>query len=375
MKVVLVTHHGLPHVGGVEVLAHQEMCALSEAGHTVVHVTSDAAGGAEHPALPDRCTQIRVRSWDIVEQRAHLAYPLFGPSLARALRAEIEDADVVHGHGFIYETTAVAFAVARHLGRPRILTDHGAIQRYHSRAATAAAFLAANTVGRETCVLADRLVAYNDRILDVMTRLARPRRPQTVFAPYPVRPMFRPPTPADRRSAREAFGVSDDEPVIAYAGRLNPDKGADLVAGLSSLSPWRILIQGAGDPSILGALGPNVEVLPPTDANGVRTLFWAADVVVAPTVPGREGFPLVVREALAAGTPVVSSYEEGYHRYRGVPGLHFVERNQHSIMQGIETALEVGPFKPHRDPIFNPTPMEWIRTIYGDHLVIASDAT
>ena len=368
MRVVLVTHHGLPHLGGVEVLAHQEMCALAGAGHTVVHVTSDTTGGSDAPELPDGCAQIRVRSWDIIEERAHLAYPLFGLPLARVLRAEIADADVVHAHGFIYETTAVAFAIARRLGRPRILTDHGAIQTYHSKAATAAAFLAANTIGRETCLLADRLVAYNDRILDTMTHLARPRSPLAVFAPYPVRSTFRPPSADERRSAREKLGIIDDVPVVAYAGRLNPDKGADLVAGLTSATPWRILIQGAGDRSVLGPLGPHVEVLAPTDADGVRTLFWAADVVVAPTVPGREGFPLVVREALAAGTPVVSSYEDGYRRYRGVPGLHFVERTTQAIGAGVEAALAAGRFEPHRDPVFNPTPSDWIRTIYGDYL-------
>jgi glycosyltransferase involved in cell wall biosynthesis len=368
VKVVLVTHHGLPHLGGVEVLAHEEMCALAAAGHSVVHVTSDARGGSDVPILPDGCRQIRVPAWHVVERRAHLAYPLFGSSLVRSLRTEIRTADVVHAHGFIYETTAVAFALARLAGVPRILTDHGAIQQYHSSVATASAFAAANTVGRETCLLADRLVAYNDRVLDVMARLARPRSPETVFAPYPVRSSFRPPTGDERIQARQELGLADqDHPVIAYAGRLNPDKGADLVAQIGRDTGWTVLIQGAGDPAVLGTLTPNVRVLPPTDSVGVRRLYWAADVVVAPTVPGREGFPLVVREALAAGTPVVSSYEDGYRRYRGVSGLEFVDRDLASIVAGVRRVLEAGAFRPHRDPIFNPTPREWIRTIYGDY--------
>jgi len=365
MRVVLVSHHGLPHVGGVEVIVEQEINALVDAGYSVVHVTSDGKGASDVLDLPAGARRVNVPAWHVIERRAHLAYPLFGPALPKTLRREIAQADVVHAHGFIFETTAAAFAVARAAGVPRILTDHGAIQRYHSRAATAAARSAAQTIGRTCCYLADRVIAYNDRILDDLVRLARPHHPDARFIPYPVRPLFQRPATGVRAKAREGLGVEDATPLVVYAGRLNPDKGADLVAALGDDPSLEVVICGPGDHRVLGTVPPGVTVLPPTDAEGVLALYHAADVVVAPTVPGREGFPLVVREALATGTPVVSSYEDGYRRYRSIPGLHFVDRDLASIRAGVHDALDQGEFSAERDPVFNPTPDEWITSVYS----------
>jgi glycosyltransferase involved in cell wall biosynthesis len=179
--------------------------------------------------------------------------------------------------------------------------------------------------------------------------------------------MFEPADSEERAKARRQLGVEDATPLVVYAGRLNPDKGADLVAALGDDPSLKVVICGPGDRKVLGHVPAGVDVLPPTDAEGVLRLYHAADVVVAPTVPGREGFPLVVREALATGTPVVSSYEDGYRRYRAVPGLHFVERDLASIRTGVREALGSGQFAAERDPVFNPTPDEWIASVYSGY--------
>jgi glycosyltransferase involved in cell wall biosynthesis len=365
MRVVLVSHVGLPHVGGIEVIVEQEIDALVQAGHTVVHVTSNADGAAEPPTVSSEVERIRVPAWRVVERRAHIGYPLFGPALVKALRREIARADVVHAHGFVYETTVVAFGLASRAGVPRILTDHAAIQTYHSLAATMAARAAAQTVGRASCYLADRIIAYNDRILDTLVHLARPHRPDARFIPYPVRPIFRPTSDEERLKARRQLGVLDETPIVLFVGRFNPDKGADLVAALGDDTSLKVVICGPGDRRVLGRVPAGVDVLPPTDTAGVLRLYHASDVVVAPTVPGREGFPLVVREALAAGTPVVSTYEDGYRRYRGLPGLHFVDRTIPSIRAGVREALDSTPLVSTSDPVLSPTPAAWVQSIYG----------
>jgi glycosyltransferase involved in cell wall biosynthesis len=359
-------------MGGVEVLAHQDAQALARAGHEVVHVTSNARGGSDQPDLPHGARMVRANAWHVVERRWHLAYPIFGPDFVSVVREHAATADVVHCHGFIYTSTSLAFGVARAKGVPRILTDHGAIQTYHSKAATFAARASAATAGRINCMLADRLVAYNDRVLDAMQRLAGRRHPEAAFAPYPVRELFVPPSAADRLAAREELGLGAGDLAVAYAGRFNPDKGADLVAQLGRGTTWRVLLQGSGDAAVLGELAPNVVALAPTDAVGVRRLYWAADVVVAPTVPGREGFPLVVREALATGVSVVSTYEPGYRRYRDVPGLHFSDRDLASLRTAVARAVESGRQHPRHDPVFNPTPKQWIENVYGGFLGLAS---
>ena len=301
----------------------------------------------------------------MIERRAHLAYPLFGPALARVLRREIARADAVHAHGFIFETTVAALSLARAAGVPRILTDHGAIQNYHSTAATVAAKTAAQTVGRASCYLADRVIAYNDRILDALVRLAKPHRPDARFVPYPVRPMFEPADSEERAKARRQLGVEDDMPLVVYAGRLNPDKGADLVAALGDDPSLKVVICGPGDRKVLGHVPAGVDVLPPTDAEGVLRLYHAADVVVAPTVPGREGFPLVVREALATGTPVVSSYEDGYRRYRVYPDCISSSGTSPASGPAFTRRSVAGSSLPTGIRSSTRRPDEWIASVYS----------
>lgn len=100
--------------------------------------------------------------------------------------------------------------------------------------------------------------------------------------------------------ARRALGLSESGRLILFIGRLEREKGADLLGPLSELLPqgYRLLVVGDG-------------TIEPEGANIVRfshtrspELFYdAADAVV---VPSRvESFGRVAIEAIASGVPVV----------------------------------------------------------------------
>lgn len=369
MKVLLVSHHALPHVGGLEILVDKEVRALAAAGHEVVHVTSDAGGAGQTAPYPACASLVRVRTWNPVERWFHLAYPVFSPRLLRTLWREAGRADVVHVHGFIYLSSLIGMVAAAVRRRPRILTDHGAIQTYHSAIATVAARIASETIGRINCRLATKLVAYNQRVLTVISRLNGGRAPAE-FIPYPVdADLFHPPSPERRLALRRGLGWPDSPKTVLFVGRLNPDKGADLLARTPDPDRYRIVICGPGDPAILGDLTgrDDVTLLAPRPQLEIRDLYQAADVVAVPTVAGREGFPLVAREALACGTPVVLAYEPGYEPYREVRGLRFVERTSTALRAGIVEALEDEvplPALPADDPL-TPSVDRWVELIYG----------
>jgi glycosyltransferase involved in cell wall biosynthesis len=368
VNVLLVSHHALPHVGGVEVLVDMEARELARQGHHVTHVTSDASGAGRSVPYPPNVRLVRVRAWHVVERRFHLAYPIFSIRLLRVLWRESRRADVVHVHGFIYLSSLAAMVVAALRGRPRMLTDHGAIQRYHTPLATLAARAAAETVGRLTCRLATVVMAYNQRVLDVMSDLNGRRSPAR-FVPYPVdRSVFHRASPDRRRELRRELGWPDTPRTVLFVGRLNPDKGADLLVQAGNPARYRIVICGPGDTRNLGDLRgrDDVTVLEPRPQSEVRKLYQAADVVAVPTVPGREGFPLVVREALACGTPVVLAYEPGYEPYRALPGLTFFERT----VDGLRAALDAVLCESHEPDEWvvpdelAPTAPAWIRQMY-----------
>ncbi len=115
----------------------------------------------------------------------------------------------------------------------------------------------------------------------------------------------------------------DREPVILYAGRLVPKKGvADLLRACRLLRqagrPFRCDIVGGGQLEVMlraeaAALGldPVVRFLGPRSREEVARLMQRARVVAAPCVVSddgdRDGLPTVLLEAMALGTPCVST--------------------------------------------------------------------
>jgi glycosyltransferase involved in cell wall biosynthesis len=341
MKVVIVSHYYLPHVGGVEILVDRQIRALCARGHEVVLVTSDEGTGKSPASLPRRARLVRVPVWNGLERHCHLAFPLFSPRLLLPLWEEVGRCDVVHAHGPLFMSSVLALLIGRLRGRPCILTDHGGIQRYGSPVVTGAARFGVETVGRLSAHLASRLVSFNSRITRLLERLSGTSN-KTLFLPNPVdRSTFGPPSPEERRAARARLGWSDDHRKVLFVGRLIPDKGFPLLLQAADPS-YDLVFCGPGDSTLLGTpLPPRVEYLTPRPHADLVSLYHAADVLVLPSL--REGFPLVVQEALVCGLPVVLTADEGYTPYADLPGLTFTARSPSAIRTAVLRALADSP--------------------------------
>jgi glycosyltransferase involved in cell wall biosynthesis len=359
MNVLIVSHLALPHVGGVENLVDLEIRALLEEGHQVTLVTSDGTGAGRNPDYGPNVRIIRCQASHFLEHKLGIPYPLFSPGLLLTLYREVQNSDVVHVHGFMFLSTVVALAWARLLGKPSLMTDHGGIQKFGSKPATLAARLGAETLGRLSASLARRNITYNARIQQTLNHLAR--RKDAEFLPNPVDgTLFSPPTPEERTRARTALGWTEDRKKVLFVGRLIATKGVPLVVAASDAS-YDLVFCGPGDVSLLGTLPrPGIEYLPPRPQQELRQLYQAGDLLVLPAEV-REGFPLVVQEAVASGLPVVLGYDPGFEPYRLLPNLTFCTRDVESVRTAIRQAL-VAPRETH--PHFFPARPEWIRQLY-----------
>jgi D-inositol-3-phosphate glycosyltransferase len=243
------------------------------------------------------------------EARLGVPYPLFSPSLVPVLRREIARAEVVHVHGFLFQSTLLAQALARRApNRPAIvLTEHVGHVPYESRIVDRIEAAAIGTLGRWSARASDAIVVYNHRVEELIVRLSPAARLRWIDNGVDTE-FFRPASESERARLRKGFGW-DDRPRVLFGGRAVAKKGFDvaLEAARRGRGAFTLTIVGTFRPP---AGAPNVELLGLLPRELMAEALRAADALF---VPARgEGLPITILEALASGLPTVGTDDPGY---------------------------------------------------------------
>ena len=138
-------------------------------------------------------------------------------------------------------------------------------------------------------------------------------RPRVVIIPNGVDlDRFRPPTPEERREAREALQLGEEERVAVFVGHEFHRKGLSFAIDALRFAPGvLLLIVGGSDDIIAEAnaeaqeLGVGDRVLFLGPRHDLAAFLAASDMFVLPSA--YEANALVVLEALASGLPVVTT--------------------------------------------------------------------
>jgi glycosyltransferase involved in cell wall biosynthesis len=156
--------------------------------------------------------------------------------------------------------------------------------------------------------------------------------------------------PIDSKEAKNRLGIPLDARAIVSVGGLTPVKGFEfLIAALAAILPRypkaRLYIVGEGNArskleSLIQELGLQEQVFLVGSKPNDELKFWYSAADLSCLVSAREGWPNVVQESLACGTPVVAT------RIGGIPEIItsqelgvFVAQNRESIATGLEFAL------------------------------------
>ena len=236
--------------------------------------------------------------------------------------------DLLHAHYWL--SGQVAAVAAERWGVPLVQSMHTLGKVKNLALATGDyAEPAARIRGEgEVVAAADRLVANTAEEARQLIELygADPWRVETV-SPGVDLSLFSPSASAASVPAlRRRLGLAPDAVVLAFAGRIQPLKGPDIVlraaASLLQACPWladRLVVVIVGGPSgsEVGAPGrlsglaeglgiaDCVRLEPPCPQRELADWYRAADVVLVPS--HSESFGLVALEAQACGTPVVAA--------------------------------------------------------------------
>jgi D-inositol-3-phosphate glycosyltransferase len=128
--------------------------------------------------------------------------------------------------------------------------------------------------------------------------------------------------PSDRYDARAQYGLAPQQPVLLFAGRLDPFKGPDILlraAAMMEEEAQIVVVGGAlsGDDDLQNlrtlatdlGIEQRVRFLGAQPQHVLPLLYSAADVTIIPSY--HESFGLVAVESLACGTPVVATRAGG----------------------------------------------------------------
>ena len=302
---LVVVHVVAPgQTGGLERVVTLLGAAQQDAG-AEVHIAAvlTDGGGFEHPFLGEaRAAKVAGVHPILVPPRGYCRERRAIAALTRRLRA-----GVIHTHGYRPDLVAAA--------GPLPPGDHVLVSTVHG-------FTGGDWKNR--CYEWLQLHAY--RRFDAVVGVAESVGERLRQAGVPPRRVFVVPnawretvTPLDRAAARRVLGLPDDQFVVGWVGRLSFEKGPDvLVDALSRLRdlPLTVAVLGGGRARAVleqraAEQGLSAQLRWYGLVPDAMRLFAAFDVFVLSS--RTEGTPIVLFEAMAAGTPIVAT------RVGGVP--------------------------------------------------------
>jgi len=310
VRICVVTHYMPPHRGGVERVAEAITAGYAKAGHIVTWVAaSDGARGADGPPEIDR---VLLPASNFLERRFGMPYPLPAPWALGPLHAAVTAADIVHLHDCLYLPNVLADEIARRRKIPSLVTQHVAMGSFSS-VVNPPLRLAYRTVGRSVLRRAGRVVFISEHVRQWFSDNVDASLRTEIIPNGVDTNTFRVADSARRQSARRHLGLPLDVPVVLFVGRLVPQKNIGVLAAALSLVrvPWHALVIGDGPerPQIEG-LGRRLTHRTDVPPQEMPEVYAAADIFVLPSP--REGLPISLLEALAAGLPAVLCDDQAF---------------------------------------------------------------
>lgn len=306
LRIAIFSAQYPPHMGGIENFTQNLARALGNRGHAVTVVTNDTNSIGAGWACEDGFDVLRLPCVPLVDGRLPLPKP---STVRRELLKELSarEFDGVLVNARFYPHSLLGMKVARARGLAPLVLDHGS------------AYLSFSNPLLDPCV---RIYEH------VMTALGKRYKPryfgishksvewlrtfgieaEGVISNSIDAAEFR--ECASRRDFRAELELDKDDFLVAFVGRLIPEKGISSIIEASrncELISRRVVFALAGDgplaDEVKAAEGPNLRWVGRLGKNDVSALLQQSDALCLPS--RSEGFSTTLLEAGACGCPAV----------------------------------------------------------------------
>jgi glycosyltransferase involved in cell wall biosynthesis len=311
-RILIVTHYYPEHRGGIELTANELAIRIANRGLEIIWAASDEG------AVPSEVTIARLPmdTWNFTERWLGFAYPLWSVrSLARLWRA-MRNSHVIHLHDSLYMGNAFAYLFARFLRKPIVVTQHVGMVPYSQLILRGILALANHSIGRAVLEGCDQSIFISKKVQNYFAMFVHFRTPSRYISNGVMTESFQPLEYYSRQRMRIQLALPGDKPIMLFVGRFVERKGLQVLRSLVELFPeclWVFVGWGPLDPSKWNL--PNICCPGPLDRIRLIPYFQSADLLVLPSIG--EGFPAVVQQAMACGTPALVSDDTA----RGMPEI------------------------------------------------------
>ena len=282
-------------------------------------LTAMPEGPQQIPELGNQVTVYYLRYQTIPELGKYLNSKRAYHVLTQFLR-EHDEFELIHAH-FAYVLGYAAVRAGQQLHLPVVVTTHGSDINYYTRRTPTNWTAAWPTIWGLRHASAITVVCEDLRKKILSFNVPAER---LVIIPAGVRENTFFPR-GEKTALRQQLKLSEKDTILLFVGNLIPVKGLKfLFRALKQVgekqSPIKIIIIGGGDLDIslkklAHSLGIERNIIWAGRKPHAEIPFWmgAADFLVLPSLS--EGYPMVVLESLACGTPVIAS------RVGGIPEI------------------------------------------------------
>lgn len=305
MRVVCVTHYFPSRDGGIETVAFEINKRLAKKGHQVEWFASqDGSPGCNIEHLHYR----PVKAMNFLEKMTGLPLPIWLSKDVLKLWSSIRECNVVHVHDFIYPGSILSIAFARYWRKNVILTQHIGDIPYKNKVLRFSLFIVNKVLAKIALRSASQVAFISNSVEKYYRSFCDFKSPPSYIPNGVDRTIFHPVSEVSRKTIREALALTGDVKVCLFVGRFVEKKGLAILARLVRATPtiqW--IFAGSGPLHPKDWHEKNVKTFEGLRRERLADLYRAADLLVLPSQG--EGFPLVIQESFACGTPALVSDE------------------------------------------------------------------
>ncbi len=268
------------------------------------------------------------------------------PSLIPTLKRNLKQFDIVHIHDYRTFQAAIVAHYAKEISIPYVMQAHGSLPHYGAKQTFKRLY---------DILLGYRLLKNASRVIALTPMEALQyknigvNQDRIEIVPNGIN-LSEFDTLLERGQFKRKFGLSDSQQIILCLGRIHKIKGLDLVvkafAQLSkNFSEVRLVIAGPDDgylpalKRLIKELNIGEKVILPGPVYGVGKLeaYVDTDVYVLPS--SYEIFGITVLEAMACGTPVITTDTCGIANWVNSHGGYSVPFNEDELRRVLLTLL------------------------------------